>query len=172
MWIRVPNRCEPSLAEDRQVFGPERRAILEHRLAGADNYEAEEPKSRASGSGGIRPWTATLTTLSSRLYAARCNDFEAQRIDLAAKLTAVRRCADLLRTLFEVVQLHAQIHDQGEQGTLTVTSPAEHEPEIAGTAERIHEQKNPQEQPGANATALVGFWSVPPVRFELTLDGF
>lgn len=69
--------------------------------------------------------------------------------------------ATLLRTLFEVVQLHVQVHDQGEQV-----------PEITGTAERINDQMNSQEKPGADAGALVGFWSVPPVRFELTLDGF
>jgi site-specific DNA recombinase len=80
--------------------------------------------------------------------------------------------ANLLRTLFEVIQLRIQIHDQGEHGTLTITLPADQVPEIANTAERINDQMNPQEKPGARAGELAGFWIVPPVRFELTLDGF
>jgi len=60
-------------------------------------------------------------------------------------------------------------NDEGEHATMTITLPADQVNEVAGTAERIGDQMNPQ---GTPEHAPVGFWIVPPVRFELTLDGF
>lgn len=69
-------------------------------------------------------------------------------------LNLVKAPEALLRTLFEVVQLH----DRGEHATLTITLPAD--------------QMNPQATPGQGAEAACVIARVPPVRFELTLDGF
>lgn len=110
----------------------------------------------------------------AKALRGRYNDLETQRADLAAKLAAIDDSAgaepdkssadalsildalpylavnlakapeDLLRTLFEVVQLSVQVHDEGEHATMTITLPADHVSEVAGTAERIGDQMNPQ----------------------------
>ncbi len=78
----------------------------------------------------------------------------------------------LLRALFEAVQLAIMVHDDGEHATITIKLPADQLPEIAQAAERITEPMNPHELPREAAPELVGLLLVPPVRFELTLDGF
>ncbi len=77
-----------------------------------------------------------------------------------------------LRALFEAVQLSIMVHDDGEHATITIKLPADQLPEIAQAAERITEPMNPHELPREAAPELVGLLLVPPVRFELTLDGF
>ncbi|GLY38815.1 putative recombinase [Amycolatopsis sp. NBRC 101858] len=122
----------------------------------------------------------------TKALRSRYNDLEAQRAELAVTLSGVDETASsgprlptaddlslldglpylalnlaqapeaLLRTLFEVVQLHVQIHDGGEHATLTITLPADQVSEVAGTAERISDQMNPQATPGQSAGAACG----------------
>ncbi|WIX75164.1 hypothetical protein QRX50_26870 [Amycolatopsis carbonis] len=138
----------------------------------------------------------------TKALRGRYNDLEAQRQGLVSKLAALSEAAtqmsdrpdaeavslldalpclavnlagapeDLLRALFEVVQLHIQVHDEGERATLTITLPADQLTDVAGTAKRIYDQVEPKQGPAVRPGPLVGFWTVPPVRFELTLDGF
>lgn len=121
----------------------------------------------------------------TKALRGRYNDLEAQRADLAAKLAAVDESAgtppdkpshdalslldalpflavdlakapeDLLRTLFEVVQLSIQVHDEGERATMTITLPADHVSEVAGTAERIGDQMNPARTPEGRAVGVL-----------------
>jgi site-specific DNA recombinase len=123
----------------------------------------------------------------------RYNDLEAQRADLAPKLAAVDESAgaqpdkqspdavalldalpylavnlakvpeDLLRTLFEAVQLSIQVHDEGEHATMTITLPADQVSKVAGAAERIGDQMNPQGTPEGRARGVL---DRAPVRFR------
>ncbi|WP_037321432.1 hypothetical protein [Amycolatopsis orientalis] len=77
-----------------------------------------------------------------------------------------------LRALFEAVQLAIMVHDDGEHATITIKLPADQLPEITHVAERITDVTPSHELRRADAPELVGMLSVPPVRFELTLDGF
>jgi hypothetical protein len=77
-----------------------------------------------------------------------------------------------LQALFEAVQLAIMVHDDGEHATITIKLPADQLPEITHVAERITDVTPSHELQRANAPELVGMLSVPPVRFELTLDGF
>ncbi|WP_329045066.1 hypothetical protein OG738_27190 [Amycolatopsis sp. NBC_01488] len=117
----------------------------------------------------------------TKALRGRYNDLEVQRADLAAKLAAVdesdgaepdkpsaealsildalpylaKAPEDLLRTLFEVVQLGVQVHDQGEHATMTITLPADQVSEVADTAERIGDQMNPQGTPEGRAGGVL-----------------
>jgi site-specific DNA recombinase len=62
---------------------------------------------------------------------------------------------ELLRTLFDVVQLSVQVHDEGEHATMTITLPADQVSEVAGTAERIGDQMNPQGTPKGHACGVL-----------------
>ena len=122
----------------------------------------------------------------TKALRSRYNDLEAQRAELAAKLSGADETVSpgprlptaddlslldelpylavnlakapeaLLRTLFEVVQLGVQVHGGGEHATLTITLPADQVSEVAGAAERISDQMNPQAMPGQSAKAACG----------------
>jgi hypothetical protein len=62
---------------------------------------------------------------------------------------------DLLRTLFEVVQLSIQVHDEGEHATMTITLPADQVRKAAGAAGRIGDQMNPQGTPEGRARGVL-----------------
>jgi hypothetical protein len=62
---------------------------------------------------------------------------------------------DLLRTFFEVVQLSVQVHDEGEHATMTITLPADQVTKVAGAAERIGDQMNPQGTPEGRAGGVL-----------------
>ncbi len=121
----------------------------------------------------------------TKALRGRYNDLETQRADLASRLAAVDEPAgaepnkpsaealsildalpylavnlakapeDLLRTLFEVVQLIVQVHDEGEHATMTITLPADQVNEVASTAERIGDQMNPQGTPQGRAGGVL-----------------
>ncbi len=80
--------------------------------------------------------------------------------------------APYLQALFEAVQLAIIVHDDGEHATITIKLPADQLPEITHVAETNTDVTPSHELPREAAPELVGMLSVPPVRFELTLDGF
>ncbi|WP_340687819.1 recombinase family protein [Amycolatopsis coloradensis] len=80
--------------------------------------------------------------------------------------------APYLQALFEAVQLAIMVHDDGEHATITIKLPADQLPEITHVAERITDVAPSHELQREAAPELVGMLRVPPVRFELTLDGF
>jgi site-specific DNA recombinase len=117
----------------------------------------------------------------TKALRGRYNELEVQRAELATRLSTaneptstgsdvptaeelslldslpylavnlIQAPADLLRALFEVVQLHIQVHEEGNRATLTITLPADQIRQVTGAAERIGNQMDPQETPGADA---------------------
>jgi site-specific DNA recombinase len=182
-----------------RVFGPERKGLIEAQLAGVDDHEASEAEAqrqrRRQAMDDLAKKQESVMRQAmdgdpddafTKALRGRYNEMEAQRAELAAKLSGVDETASsgprlptvddlslldglpylainlamapevLLRTLFEVVQLHVQIHDGGEHATLTITLPADQVSEVAGTAERISDHMNPQATPGQSAAAACG----------------
>ncbi len=123
-----------------------------------------------------------LSTATRALIDGQCADVDFEsRCDIgvsecaamaAGKTGALLDGSCALGALFEAVQLAIMVHDDGEHATITIKLPADQLPKITHVAEGITDVTPSHEIPRGAAPELVGMLSVPPVRFELTLDGF